>query len=67
MLDYLKANFDLTDILSFNYNVANGVLTVHGKDELGRLAVRTQTLSRLDAARLFRLYVSNLPGVGISG
>jgi hypothetical protein len=63
MLDYLKANLDLSEILSFNYNVQNGVLTVHGKNDLGQLAVRTKTLSRLDGARLFRLHISNMPGL----
>lgn len=63
MIDYLKANFDLTEIISFNFNIESSQLTIHGKDELGRLAVRTANLSRLDAARIFRLYIKNLPGV----
>lgn len=60
MLAYLKAKFDLTDILSFNYNVQSGLLTVHGKDQEDRLTIRTQTLTKLAAARLFRLQVANL-------
>jgi hypothetical protein len=63
MLEYLKANFDLTEIQSLNLNVNTGVLTVHGMDELGRLKVQTKTLSKLDTARLFRLHVKNLPGL----
>lgn len=63
MIDWLRANFDLTDILSFNYNIQSGQLTVHGKDELGRLSVKNKNLSRLEAAILFRLHVNTLAGM----
>lgn len=63
MIEYIKANFDLSEVMSFSYNLQSSQLVVHGKDELGKLAVRTVNLSRLDAARLFRLYITNLPGM----
>lgn len=63
MIEYLKANFDLTEVISFNFNVQSSQLTIQGKDELGRLATRNAYLSRIDAARLFRLYITNLPGM----
>lgn len=63
MIEYIKANFDLSEVMSFSYNLQSSQLVVHGKDGLGRLAVRTVNLSRLDAARLFRLHVQNLPGI----
>lgn len=66
MLDYLKANFDLEQIIQFSYNVQNGVLTVQGVTELGKPVTKTTRLSRIDAARLFRLYVSSLPGLEIT-
>lgn len=63
MLEYMKAKFDLSEIMSFNMDLVTMRLTVHGKDSLGRLSIKQDTMTKLDAARLFRLYVSSLAGL----
>lgn len=63
MLAYLKANFDLIDIYSFDFNVQTNQLRVRGADQTGQTVTKTQVLSPMDGARLFRLHAMMLPGL----
>ncbi len=63
MLQYLRANFDLTEILEFGFNVRTNVLTVQGRDVNGRVVQVQKQLDRRTASLLFRLNLDRLMGL----